>query len=80
MIKNNTTHNYSATDLLNKIIEAKRAQGGTYAEMAYPFASGVLISIIDGVRNYGNDLQKEINSNYHFYTKELAWAKEKKAA
>jgi hypothetical protein len=76
MIKNTTTVNYSANDLLNKIIEAKRAKGGTYSEMAYPFASGVLVSIMDDVLRNGADFQKEINSNYHFYSKELAWAKQ----
>jgi len=71
MIKN-TTHNYSANELINLIIEVKKAQKAYDA--AYPFSAGVLIALIDSSRNGYCNLQEEINRNYAIYSKELAQA------
>jgi hypothetical protein len=79
MIKNNTTtamKNYSAHELVDLIVKVKRTQGDFNNSIAYPFATGVLIALIDSSRNGQHDLQTEINNNYRHYSKELYWAQE----
>jgi len=68
-MKNNTTH-YSANELVNLIIELKKAQG--QPEAAYPFATGSLIAIIDGARNGCYSVQECIDRNYEGYSEDLA--------
>ena len=68
-MKNNTTH-HTAHELVNLIIEVKKAEG--QYDAGYPYATGVLISIIDGVRNGFTTLQSSIDSNYELYKQDLA--------
>lgn len=67
----NKNNNKSANSLVELIVEFKRKEGKS--DVAYAFASGVLISIMDYARGSSdkNALQNDINSNYEFYEKKL---------
>jgi hypothetical protein len=69
-MKNNTTLKHSASELVNLIIELKKAQG--HHEAAYPFATGSLIAIIDGARNGCYSVQECIDRNYEAFSEDLA--------
>jgi hypothetical protein len=70
------TRNYSANELVDLIVKVKRSRGDFDNSIAYPFATGVLIALIDSSRNGQCDLQTEINNNYRHYSKELQWAQD----
>ena len=61
---------HTANELVNLIIDLKKAQG--QPEAAYPFATGALIAIIDGARNGYYTLQDGIDRNYEAYEQDLA--------
>jgi len=69
-MKNNTTVKHSASELVNLIIELKKAEG--QRDAAYPFATGSLIAIIDGARNGSYTVQECIDRNFEAFSEDLA--------
>ena len=72
----NKNNNRTSNELTDLILEIQRLSGNR--DSAYAYVTGSLISIIEGNRNHGDNIQNMINNLYEDYAEELEVLKAKK--
>jgi hypothetical protein len=78
-MKNKNTDNpdnKNANQLVDLVLELQSMTNNK--DFAYPYATGMLISIIEGARCYNDDIQASINRTYEGFQEDLEKLKAKK--